>query len=91
MSAIWKTTDGPKWAKLRDGAILRLSSMLPAFDEETQGLRDLELPARVAAGWFEVTSATAPNIDGNGDALPTVYDVASTDTGAGTVTLDKAA
>lgn len=90
----WNQDAAPSFAKVENGALVRLSTMLPEFDESTRDLRALALADRVAAGWYEVADCPAPNTAESPfgpTPVPTAYTLGPVNTGAGTVSLLKAA
>jgi len=85
---LWVNYTKPTFAKIVSGELVRLSTVLPPFDEETAGLRDLNTADRVAAGWYQISACPDQNEDGD-TAAPTEYLLSGTDAGAGTCTLTK--
>lgn len=86
----WNLDAAPSFAKVENAALVRLSTMLPEFDETTRDLRTLALADRVAAGWYEVASCPEPNtVDSpfGPMAVPTAYTLGAVNAVAGTVTL----
>lgn len=86
MQQHWNHETAPAFAKVKGGQLVRLSTTLPAFDDETDNLSELNTNQLVSAGWYSVASCPEPN---EGVPARSVYDLASVDNGAGTCTLTK--
>lgn len=87
MKIEWDKEQAPAFAKIVNDELVRLSTMLPEFDEKTKGLRSLSLAARIAAGWYSVV-APNPDFDENAPSLPRAfYTLASFDAKTGIAAL----
>ena len=84
MKQIWKHEAAPAFAMIVGGELRRLSTELPPFDGETEGLQELSLAARIKAGWYSVTAPAPGYLNPN----PASYDVAAVDTKTGVATLE---
>jgi hypothetical protein len=88
MSYVWKNPAAPTFAKLVNGAVVRLSTELPEFDEETAGLHDLSVADRVTAGWYAVAAHDFPAPDPFVfEIIPVSYELTSSDDRTGAVVL----
>lgn len=91
MSYVWKNPTAPSFAKLVDGEVVRLSTELPEFDEDTMGLHDLSVVDRVTAGWYAVAAHDFPAPDPFVfEIIPVSYELTSSDDKAGVVVLSPA-
>ena len=64
MSIEWGIDTLPGYLQIQDGELVRLSTVLPAFDSENSNLHGLTPSQLIAAGWYIVSECPPPNTFG---------------------------
>jgi hypothetical protein len=89
MAITWMLGISPAAAKIVHGELVHLRIELPPFDEDTNGLHDMTVSQRVAAGWYAVECASPDVTDPMPKDPPTIYSLVSYDDVSGVAVLGK--